>query len=148
VLSSKSTKGSTGTQSNLSDGLALILLFLFLVVVFGSSSQNSATTESWTGRVRRYLTTPFRALARIWSKLLGSPSGNRFKKARVWELLLINTVHDDIEADVDNNPDLVYNTCIEMEKAFQIHSPSFREDVWIEHQRPNGRGGQVRGKPE
>lgn len=33
-------------------------------------------------------------------------------------ILLMNTVHDDIEADVDNNPELVYNTCIEMEDSF------------------------------
>lgn len=32
--------------------------------------------------------------------------------------LLINTVHDDIEMDVDNSPQIVYNICIEMEKAF------------------------------
>lgn len=32
---------------------------------------------------------------------------------------LINTVHDDIEGDVDNDPEIVYNTCIEMEQAFK-----------------------------
>ena len=34
-------------------------------------------------------------------------------------VLLINTVHDDIEADVDNNPEVVYNIAIKMEQAFR-----------------------------
>lgn len=40
-------------------------------------------------------------------------------RAEFGDCLLINTVHDDIEADVDNNPNLLYNTCIAMEKAFR-----------------------------
>ena len=35
------------------------------------------------------------------------------------KVLLINTVHDDIESDVDNDPELCYNVCKEMRKAFQ-----------------------------
>ena len=35
------------------------------------------------------------------------------------KVLLINTVHDDIEIDIDNNQDLCYNICMEMRKAFQ-----------------------------
>lgn len=33
-------------------------------------------------------------------------------------ILEINTVHDDIEIDVDNNVETCYNICIEVEKAF------------------------------
>jgi len=39
-----------------------------------------------------------------------------------WDwFLLINTVHDDIQADinVDNNPERVYNSCIEMRDCFR-----------------------------
>ena len=35
------------------------------------------------------------------------------------KVLLINTVHDSIEADVDNDQALCYNVCMEMKKAFQ-----------------------------
>lgn len=47
----------------------------------------------------------------------------------VWagKRLLINTVHDDIELDVDNNPELLYNTCIEMEKAFRDIPSQFKK---------------------
>ena len=31
----------------------------------------------------------------------------------------INTVHDDIELDVANDPEVVYNSCIEIRKSFQ-----------------------------
>jgi len=33
-------------------------------------------------------------------------------------ILLINTVHDDVEQDVDNDPELVYNICLLNQKAF------------------------------
>lgn len=43
-----------------------------------------------------------------------------FKRLKKYKnVLLVNTVHDDIEIDVDNDPKLVYNVCIEMEKVFQ-----------------------------
>ena len=35
------------------------------------------------------------------------------------KVLLINTVHDDVECDVDNDPELVYNISIELENAFK-----------------------------
>lgn len=38
---------------------------------------------------------------------------------------LFNTVHDDVQVDVDNNPELLYNICIDLENAFT----SFQE-VW------------------
>jgi hypothetical protein len=34
--------------------------------------------------------------------------------------LFINTVHDDIEMDVDNDPEIVYNISIALEKAFDM----------------------------
>lgn len=34
-------------------------------------------------------------------------------------ILLINTVHDDVELDVDNDPELVYNVCMLLEQAFK-----------------------------
>lgn len=39
-----------------------------------------------------------------------------FQEGRV---LLINTVHDDVEVDVDNDPDLVYHISILLEEAFR-----------------------------
>lgn len=55
-------------------------------------------------------------------------------KARVefGDCMLINTVHDDIEADVDNNPELMYNICIKMEQAFR-NIPSEFEKKYGSH---------------
>jgi hypothetical protein len=53
---------------------------------------------------------------------------NHFKaRVEFGDCLLINTVHDDIEADVDNNPELVYNTCIAMEQAFRSIPEQFEK---------------------
>jgi hypothetical protein len=52
----------------------------------------------------------------LWEKI----QGNQY-------VLLINTVHDDIEADVDNNPEVVYNTCIAMEEAFKEIPDRFKK---------------------
>jgi DNA polymerase I-like protein with 3'-5' exonuclease and polymerase domains len=51
-------------------------------------------------------------IARIssWRRL------ERFR--REGKLLFINTVHDDIQQDCDNDPDLLYKVCIEMEQVF------------------------------
>lgn len=46
--------------------------------------------------------------------------------------LLINTVHDDVEADVDNDPDNVYNTCIRMEEAFKTIPQNFEKKYGTE----------------
>jgi DNA polymerase I-like protein with 3'-5' exonuclease and polymerase domains len=34
-------------------------------------------------------------------------------------VLLMNTIHDDIELDVDNNPELIYNICVELLRVFE-----------------------------
>lgn len=41
--------------------------------------------------------------------------------------LLINTVHDDVEADVDNNPEVVYNICIALEESFKAIPRTFKQ---------------------
>lgn len=43
----------------------------------------------------------------------------------------INTVHDDVEMDVDNDPELVYNICIELQKAFQDMPALFEKDYGV-----------------
>ncbi len=40
--------------------------------------------------------------------------------------LLINTVHDDVESDVDNDPDNVYNICIGLENSFRNIPQTFK----------------------
>lgn len=40
--------------------------------------------------------------------------------------LLINTVHDDVEADVDNKPENVYNSCILLENSFRAIPAQFK----------------------
>ena len=43
---------------------------------------------------------------------------NRIKKTKEYQekkVLLFNTVHDDVELDVDNNPEVCYNICILLE---------------------------------
>lgn len=45
---------------------------------------------------------------------------------RLGDALLINTVHDDTEADVDNDPILVYNACIVLEDAFRNIPANFK----------------------
>lgn len=47
---------------------------------------------------------------------------NRIKDWEAYQkkkILLFNTVHDDIEIDVDNNPELLYNICIQCENVFE-----------------------------
>lgn len=56
--------------------------------------------------------------------------------------LLINTVHDDIEADVDNDPQKVYNNCILMENAFRDIPASFKKRYGSEINVPLG--GEVK----
>jgi hypothetical protein len=46
--------------------------------------------------------------------------------------LLINTVHDDVEADVDNNPDSVYNICIRLEESFKAIPANFKKKYGTE----------------
>ena len=46
---------------------------------------------------------------------------------QLWQCLLINTVHDDVEADVDNDPEAVYNTSIAMEDSFRGIPKAFEE---------------------
>lgn len=41
--------------------------------------------------------------------------------------LLINTVHDDVEADVDNKPETVYNICIRLEESFRAIPQQFKK---------------------
>jgi DNA polymerase I-like protein with 3'-5' exonuclease and polymerase domains len=45
--------------------------------------------------------------------------------------LLINTVHDDIEMDVDNDPELVYNICIMLKKCFQDIPKAFEKHFGV-----------------
>lgn len=49
------------------------------------------------------------------------------KKYDMSKVRPFNTVHDDIEVDVDNNPDLLYNICIEMENAFSDIPKNFNK---------------------
>ena len=48
---------------------------------------------------------------------------NNYDKSQV---LFTNTIHDSIDLDVDNDPDLLYNICIEVENAFR-QVPTFFE---------------------
>lgn len=60
---------------------------------------------------------------------------NRLKKLKAWEekkIKLFNTVHDDVEADVDNNPELCYNICIEMENVFRDIPLNFKKLYGVE----------------
>jgi DNA polymerase I-like protein with 3'-5' exonuclease and polymerase domains len=45
--------------------------------------------------------------------------------------LLINTVHDDIETDVDNDPELVYNISMLMEKCFSDIPAEFEKKFGV-----------------
>jgi DNA polymerase I-like protein with 3'-5' exonuclease and polymerase domains len=51
-------------------------------------------------------------------------------------VLLINTVHDDIELDVDNNPELIYNISIELENLFNELPKLFEEYYGVEFDVP------------
>lgn len=46
--------------------------------------------------------------------------------------LLINTVHDDVESDVDNDPEIVYNVCVLMEECFRDINSEFKKKFGIE----------------
>jgi DNA polymerase I-like protein with 3'-5' exonuclease and polymerase domains len=43
------------------------------------------------------------------------------------KILFTSTVHDDIELDVDNDPKLCYNICIELEKCFELVPAEFEQ---------------------
>jgi hypothetical protein len=45
--------------------------------------------------------------------------------------LLINTAHDDVELDVDNDPELCYNISIEVEKSFAAIPELFEESYGV-----------------
>lgn len=40
---------------------------------------------------------------------------------------LFNTVHDDVQVDVDNDPDLLYNICIDLENSFTAFQQVWKE---------------------
>lgn len=55
---------------------------------------------------------------------------NRLRKFSEWaeqKIKLFNTVHDDIEIDVDNDPDLCYNISMTMEKVFEDIPANFQK---------------------
>lgn len=57
-------------------------------------------------------------------------------KAASWydpkRVLFMSTVHDDIEMDVDNDMDLVYNICIALENAFKDTPAEFERQFGVE----------------
>lgn len=52
--------------------------------------------------------------------------------------LIINTVHDDIEEDVDNDLELVYNNCILLEEVFSSIPRLFKKTYGVEVNVPMG----------
>lgn len=51
----------------------------------------------------------------------------KFIEYKEKKILLFNTVHDDVEIDVDNNPEMLYNISITMEKVFEDIPKNFRK---------------------
>lgn len=51
-------------------------------------------------------------------------------------VLLVNTVHDDIELDVDNSPELCYNVSLTMEKVFEDVPRNFTKLYGVEFNVP------------
>lgn len=62
----------------------------------------------------------------IRKKLIGEWATKYPKK-----VLLINTVHDDVEVDVDTDPEIVYNICIDLINAFRSMPTVFEKRYGI-----------------
>lgn len=52
------------------------------------------------------------------------------------KVLLVNTVHDDIEIDLDFTPDLCYNVCLTMEQVFRDVPMNFEKMYGVEFNVP------------
>ena len=55
---------------------------------------------------------------------------NRLRKLEEYKqgkIKIFNTIHDDIELDLDNNPELCYNICIIMENVFRDIRTNFKK---------------------
>lgn len=48
------------------------------------------------------------------------------------KILLVNTVHDDIELDVDNDPEIVYNTCTRLVDIFRSIPKGFKKRYGVD----------------
>lgn len=61
---------------------------------------------------------------------------NRIIKLKNKDILLVNTVHDDIEIDLDNDPKLCYNICVLMENVFKDIPRNFERMYGVEFNIP------------
>lgn len=95
-----------------------------LEVPSGRFYEFTQVKNSYTGRFEWPLTTilnyPVQGFSADVMKMVRLLLRSRLNAANYQgNVLLINTVHDDIELDVDNNPELVYNISILLESCFK-----------------------------
>jgi hypothetical protein len=71
---------------------------------------------------------PVQGFAAEYMKQVRILAKQRLDKAALWaQQLLINTVHDDVQMDVDNIPEIVYNSCTLLENCFKDAPLRFKE---------------------
>lgn len=68
---------------------------------------------------------PVQGLAADFMQLVRIMLKQRLKGYDPEKVLLINTVHDDIELDLDNDPELVYNISLLLEEVFSLIPKAF-----------------------
>lgn len=91
----------------------------------------------WSGQIdwprTKILNYPIQGLSADLILLVRILLQKRFRVLNYKErALLINTVHDDCEADVDNDPEIVYNVCVLMEECFRDINQEFKKKFGIE----------------
>jgi DNA polymerase I-like protein with 3'-5' exonuclease and polymerase domains len=88
------------------------------------------TKRGWEWPLRDIVNWPNQGFANDLMSIMRVSLKNRLTKLEEYKekkVLLINTVHDDVEADVDNNPDLCYNICMMMEKVCEDVPSNFEK---------------------
>lgn len=78
------------------------------------------TKRGWEWPVRDIVNWPNQGYAATLMTIMRVSMRNRLMKTKAYQerkILLFNTVHDDVEIDIDNNPELCYNICIELENV-------------------------------
>src|SRR3990167_343563 len=91
-------------------------------------AQHQRKDGSWDWPRSNILNYPVQGLAADFMTLARKIAWRNIRSAAWWDperILFVSTVHDDLELDVDNDPELCYNISIELEKCFGLVSEEF-----------------------
>lgn len=86
--------------------------------------------KEWYWNIRDIVNWPNQGFAADLMVIARVSLFNRIKKFKEWaegKIKMFNTVHDDIESDVDNDPELCYNISMTKEKVFEDIPANFEK---------------------